>query len=96
MNRQERRRIAAIGVDVYMQEEAIINPNTTRRERRARARALRKRVMRESPRALFEKKQAPAIEAPHIIVPEIQVEADGAVPLGAQEKRSPSGLLVLP
>jgi hypothetical protein len=91
MNRHEKKRIAAIATDVFLQEAAIANPSMTRKERREAARLLRKRVLRESPAHLFEKH---AMVKPQIIVPEIQVQADG-VETGAQEKRSPSGRIIL-
>jgi hypothetical protein len=92
VNRHEKKRIAAIATEVFLQEESIANPNLTRRERREKARVLRKRVLRESPAHLFERH---SVAKPQIIVPEIQIQAEG-VETGAQDRRSPSGRIILP
>jgi hypothetical protein len=92
VNRHEKKRVVAIATDVFLQEQAIASPNQSRKERRKAARLLRKRVLRESPSHLFERH---AVSKPQIIVPEIQIQAEG-VETGAQERRSPSGRLILP
>jgi len=93
MNRQEKKRITAIATDVFCQEHNINHPNSTRRERRAAEKALRKRVFRETPPRLFEKHSAQVIK-PQVIVPQIRVEAAG-VETGKQEKLSPGGIILL-
>src|SRR5579863_6297311 len=90
VNRHEKKRIAAIATEIFLQEESIANPDLTRRERREKARLLRKRVLRESPAHLFERK---SVAKPQIIVPEIEIQAEG-LETGKQEKRSSSGRII--
>lgn len=91
MNRQERKRIAAVATDVYLQQHNVGHPDSTRRQRRADRSLLRKRVLRESPKHLFEKH---SLVKPQIIVPEIEIQAEG-IETGKQDKRSPSGRIIL-
>ncbi len=83
-----------MATEIFLQERAITEPNSTRAERRAAARLLRKRVLRESPAHLFEKHRAALVSRPQIIVPEIKIEAKG-VETGKQEKLSPGGIILL-
>ena len=95
MNRQEKKRIINIATSVFLQEEAMKQATPpSRRERRQHERALRKRTLRESPASLYEKHSGPKVVKPSIIVPDLQVEAEG-VDLGKQERRSPGGIILI-
>lgn len=73
MNRALKKRIAAVATKRYLDQE-YINVPTTRKERREATRLLSKRILRETPAAAFERH---SLEKPHIIVPEVEIEAVG-------------------
>lgn len=96
MNRQAKKRIAALATDIFLQEHNIGHPEDSRRQRRENARLLRKRVLKETPAANFEKHR---IEKPRIIIPEVEIQAEGITDQktveGKQERRSESGRIIL-
>lgn len=91
MKRQERKRIAAQATDIWLQQHNIDHPGASRRERRANARLLQKRIVREVPHAQFEKH---VIVKPQIIVPEIDVQVEG-LEIKGEQRRSESGRIIL-
>lgn len=91
VSRQHRREVARTAVKKYMTKNRARYAHLSRKERRAKELAMLVRVLAETPKAEFEQH---LIEQPRLIVPEVEVQAEG-VPTFAGERRSPGGIILL-
>lgn len=90
VSRQHQRALARTAVKKYMADHRARYARLTRKERRAKEMDMLLHVLSETPKADFEQH---VIERPRVIVPEVEVQAEG-IPAMTSERRSPGGIIL--
>lgn len=92
VSRQQRRALARKGAKLYVAKHGQQYGHLSRHERSDKEKQIAKRVFHEAPLSAFEKH---VVERPRIIVPEVEIQAEGIEMPEGTERRTPGGIIVI-